>query len=174
MTGVLAFFLTRHRLSSFPPLTVKYSIPMSNREKRFANVSAHPAPPPPIPSHPIPSPSTRDGKLLKNPATLWCTLIEVLAYRLPALAPPPPLLFLSFSQVNDFYQTSNPRVYACGDVIGYPALASTSMEQARNWGGRGGNAAGVGGLTIRGRVTTTERLQYSPPPLFDAALYTTP
>ncbi|CAN0421337.1 unnamed protein product, partial [Ectocarpus sp. 12 AP-2014] len=34
-------------------------------------------------------------------------------------------------QVNDFYQTSNPRVYACGDVIGYPALASTSMEQVR-------------------------------------------
>lgn len=37
-------------------------------------------------------------------------------------------------QVNDFYQTSNPRVYACGDVIGYPALASTSMEQVRNDG----------------------------------------
>eukprot|EP00611_Tribonema_gayanum_P026979 TRINITY_DN6548_c0_g1_i3.p1 TRINITY_DN6548_c0_g1~~TRINITY_DN6548_c0_g1_i3.p1 ORF type:complete len:356 (-),score=127.30 TRINITY_DN6548_c0_g1_i3:327-1394(-) len=34
-------------------------------------------------------------------------------------------------EVNDFYQTSNPRVYACGDVIGYPALASTSMEQGR-------------------------------------------
>lgn len=32
-------------------------------------------------------------------------------------------------QVNAFYQTSNPQVYACGDVIGYPALASTSMEQ---------------------------------------------
>ncbi|CAM9406362.1 unnamed protein product, partial [Choristocarpus tenellus] len=32
-------------------------------------------------------------------------------------------------QVNDFYQTSRPDVYACGDVIGYPALASTSMEQ---------------------------------------------
>ncbi|CAM9319875.1 unnamed protein product [Ectocarpus sp. 12 AP-2014] len=44
-------------------------------------------------------------------------------------------------QVNDFYQTSNPRVYACGDVIGYPALASTSMEQGRRaalhmWGRR--------------------------------------
>lgn len=34
-------------------------------------------------------------------------------------------------QVNDFYQSSNPRVYGCGDVIGYPALASTSMEQVR-------------------------------------------
>jgi NAD(P) transhydrogenase len=33
--------------------------------------------------------------------------------------------------VNDFYQTDNPVIYACGDVIGYPALASTSMEQGR-------------------------------------------
>ncbi|CAM9858222.1 unnamed protein product, partial [Discosporangium mesarthrocarpum] len=34
-------------------------------------------------------------------------------------------------EVNDFYQTTNGNIYACGDVIGYPALASTSMEQAR-------------------------------------------
>ncbi|CAM9428680.1 unnamed protein product, partial [Hapterophycus canaliculatus] len=31
--------------------------------------------------------------------------------------------------VDDSYQTAQPGVYACGDVIGYPALASTSMEQ---------------------------------------------
>ncbi|MEP6895550.1 MAG: FAD-dependent oxidoreductase, partial [Chloroflexota bacterium] len=29
------------------------------------------------------------------------------------------------------YQTSIPNIYAAGDVIGFPALASTSMEQAR-------------------------------------------
>jgi len=29
------------------------------------------------------------------------------------------------------YQTSVPNIYAAGDVIGFPALASTSMEQAR-------------------------------------------
>jgi NAD(P) transhydrogenase len=34
-------------------------------------------------------------------------------------------------QVNDKYQTSLPHIYAAGDVIGFPALASTSMEQAR-------------------------------------------
>jgi NAD(P) transhydrogenase len=34
-------------------------------------------------------------------------------------------------QVNEFFQTSAPHVYAVGDVIGYPALASTSMEQGR-------------------------------------------
>jgi NAD(P) transhydrogenase len=33
--------------------------------------------------------------------------------------------------VNAHYQTSVPHVYAAGDVIGFPALASTSMEQAR-------------------------------------------
>jgi len=33
--------------------------------------------------------------------------------------------------VNEQYQTSVPNVYAAGDVIGFPALASTSMEQAR-------------------------------------------
>ncbi len=33
--------------------------------------------------------------------------------------------------VNDSYQTNIPNIYAAGDVIGFPALASTSMEQAR-------------------------------------------
>ncbi len=34
-------------------------------------------------------------------------------------------------EVNKHCQTSNPHIYAVGDVIGYPALASTSMEQGR-------------------------------------------
>jgi NAD(P) transhydrogenase len=33
--------------------------------------------------------------------------------------------------VDDRFCTSTPNVYAAGDVIGFPALASTSMEQAR-------------------------------------------
>ena len=33
--------------------------------------------------------------------------------------------------VNENYQTDQPHIYAAGDVIGFPALASTSMEQAR-------------------------------------------
>jgi NAD(P) transhydrogenase len=36
-----------------------------------------------------------------------------------------------FISVNDLFQTSMPHVYAAGDVIGSPALASTSMEQGR-------------------------------------------
>ncbi|MHB8878147.1 MAG: Si-specific NAD(P)(+) transhydrogenase [Myxococcaceae bacterium] len=34
-------------------------------------------------------------------------------------------------EVNDHFQTRHPHIYAAGDVIGYPALASTSMEQGR-------------------------------------------
>jgi NAD(P) transhydrogenase len=34
-------------------------------------------------------------------------------------------------KVNEHYQTKVPNIYACGDVIGFPALASTSMEQGR-------------------------------------------
>jgi len=33
--------------------------------------------------------------------------------------------------VNEHYQTEQPHIYAAGDVIGFPALASTSMEQGR-------------------------------------------
>lgn len=34
-------------------------------------------------------------------------------------------------RVNEFYQTEVSHIYAAGDVIGFPALASTSMEQGR-------------------------------------------
>jgi NAD(P) transhydrogenase len=34
--------------------------------------------------------------------------------------------------VNDHFQTTVPHIYAVGDVIGFPALASTSMQQGRH------------------------------------------
>ena len=34
-------------------------------------------------------------------------------------------------KVNEHYQTNIPNIYAVGDVIGFPSLASTSMEQGR-------------------------------------------
>jgi NAD(P) transhydrogenase len=34
-------------------------------------------------------------------------------------------------RVNESFQTSAPNIYAVGDVIGFPSLASTSMEQGR-------------------------------------------
>lgn len=33
--------------------------------------------------------------------------------------------------VNEYYQTAVPSIYAVGDVVGFPSLASTSMEQGR-------------------------------------------
>ncbi len=36
-----------------------------------------------------------------------------------------------FLTVDEHYRTAVPNIYAAGDVIGFPALASTSMEQAR-------------------------------------------
>jgi NAD(P) transhydrogenase len=36
-----------------------------------------------------------------------------------------------FLKVNASYQTEAPHIYAVGDVIGFPSLASTSMEQGR-------------------------------------------
>ena len=35
-------------------------------------------------------------------------------------------------KVNDDFQTSIPHIYAAGDIIGFPALASTSMQQGRH------------------------------------------
>ncbi len=34
-------------------------------------------------------------------------------------------------EVDEHYRTNVPHIYAAGDIIGFPALASTSMEQAR-------------------------------------------
>ncbi|MEA2844493.1 MAG: transhydrogenase, partial [Actinomycetota bacterium] len=34
-------------------------------------------------------------------------------------------------KVNDYYQTSVDHIYAVGDVVGFPALAATAMEQGR-------------------------------------------
>lgn len=37
----------------------------------------------------------------------------------------------SFIQVDHRFRTHNPRIFAAGDVVGFPALASLAMEQAR-------------------------------------------
>ncbi|MGE5199512.1 MAG: Si-specific NAD(P)(+) transhydrogenase [Rhodospirillaceae bacterium] len=55
--------------------------------------------------------------------------------------------------VNDRFQTVQPHIYAVGDVIGYPALASTSMEQGRQ---AIRNAYGIPGPKLR-----TDRLPFA-------------
>jgi len=52
-------------------------------------------------------------------------------------------------EVNQHFQTSVPTIYAVGDVIGYPSLASTSLEQGRAaarhaFGERDDEAQGIG------------------------------
>jgi NAD(P) transhydrogenase len=53
--------------------------------------------------------------------------------------------------VNEVFQTKTPNIYACGDVVGFPALASTSMEQGR-----------VASLHMFGQIakTSTDLLPY--------------
>ncbi len=55
--------------------------------------------------------------------------------------------------VNDAFQTVHGHIYAVGDVIGYPALASTSMEQGRQ---AIRNAYGIPGPKLR-----TSRLPFA-------------
>jgi NAD(P) transhydrogenase len=53
--------------------------------------------------------------------------------------------------VNEVFQANTPNIYACGDVVGFPALASTSMEQGR-----------VASLHMFGQIasTSTDLLPY--------------
>jgi len=56
-------------------------------------------------------------------------------------------------EVDEKFQTVHPHIYAVGDVIGYPALASTSMEQGRQ---AIRNAYGIPGPKLR-----TSRLPFA-------------
>jgi len=75
--------------------------------------------------------TTRRGNVLEAEALLYAAGRDGNTHRLNldavGLAPDARGLLA----VNDTYQTEHPHIYAVGDVIGYPALASTSMEQGR-------------------------------------------
>lgn len=60
--------------------------------------------------------------------------------------------------VNERYQTNVDHIYACGDVIGFPALASTSSEQGR----------------IAARYALDLEVKDHHPDLFPLAIYTIP
>lgn len=61
-------------------------------------------------------------------------------------------------KVNETYRTSVENIYACGDVIGFPALASTSSEQGR----------------VTARFALGLEIKHHKPELFPFAIYTIP
>lgn len=61
-------------------------------------------------------------------------------------------------KVDEHYRTTVPHIYACGDVIGFPALASTSTEQGR----------------VAARFALNLEISYNRPELFPIAIYTIP
>jgi NAD(P) transhydrogenase len=75
--------------------------------------------------------SMKSGKSLDTEAALFAAgrraAVDGLALEKAGLA----INDRSYIAVDENYRTSVPNIYAAGDVIGFPALASTSMEQGR-------------------------------------------
>lgn len=73
----------------------------------------------------------KSGKILETEAALFAAgrraAVDGLALEKAGLA----LSDRGYITVNENYRTAVPHIYAAGDVIGFPALASTSMEQGR-------------------------------------------
>lgn len=73
----------------------------------------------------------KSGKILETEAALFAAgrraAVDSLGLEKAGLA----LSDRGYIAVNDSYRTAVPHIYAAGDVIGFPALASTSMEQGR-------------------------------------------
>jgi NAD(P) transhydrogenase len=73
----------------------------------------------------------KSGKTLKAEAVLFAAgrraAVDGLALQRAGLA----LTERGYIPVDAYYRTPVPHIYAAGDVMGFPALASTSMEQGR-------------------------------------------
>jgi len=97
--------------------------------------------------------TTRNGNVLEADVLLYCVgrdgNTRGLGLEAIGILPDPRGLLT----VNDRYQSVHPHIYAVGDVIGYPALASTSMEQGRQ---AIRNAYGIPGPKLR-----TSRLPFA-------------
>ena len=72
-----------------------------------------------------------DGTLLHGECVLYSAGREGVTSQLNLEAAGVKTNARGFIHVNESYETDAPGVYAAGDVIGFPALASTAMEQAR-------------------------------------------
>jgi len=67
-----------------------------------------------------------DAEMLLFAAQRWGNTLELNLAAAGLSAGPRGIL-----EVNQNYQTAQPHIYAAGDVIGFPALASTSIDQGR-------------------------------------------
>ncbi len=89
----------------------------------------------------------RHGRVLEADALLYCVgrdgNTKGIGLELVGLEPNS----YGLLTVNENYQTVRPHIYAVGDVIGYPALASTSMEQGRQAMRHAFNIPGVNSKT---------------------------
>jgi NAD(P) transhydrogenase len=72
-----------------------------------------------------------DGTLLHGECILYSAGREGVTHDLNLAAAGVKTNNRGFIDVNASYHTGSEKVYAAGDVIGFPALASTAMEQAR-------------------------------------------
>jgi NAD(P) transhydrogenase len=97
--------------------------------------------------------TTRSGNVLEADVVLYCVGRDgnSRGLGLEAIGIEPDARGLL--SVNEKFQTVHPHIYAVGDVIGYPALASTSMEQGRQ---AIRNAYGIPGPKLR-----TSRLPFA-------------
>lgn len=74
---------------------------------------------------------TQDGKVYETDVVLYALGREASVRGLRLERAGLELTPRGYIPVNHYFQTNSPSIYAAGDVVGYPALASTSMEQGR-------------------------------------------
>ncbi len=72
-----------------------------------------------------------DGRELVADCVLYCAGREGNVHDLALDAAGVKTNARGFVQVDPQFRTANPRVFAAGDLVGFPALASAAMEQAR-------------------------------------------
>lgn len=77
----------------------------------------------------------QSGKLVRGDAFLWCNGRSGNTEELNLPATGLEANFRGLLEVNDSYQTALSHVYAAGDVIGWPSLASAAYDQGRSIGG---------------------------------------
>jgi NAD(P) transhydrogenase len=89
---------------------------------------------------------TRKGNIIEADAMLYCVGRDGSSAGLGLKSAGIEPTSRGLIEVNEHFQTVQPNIYAVGDIIGYPALASTSMEQGRR---AVRHALGIPGVTGR-------------------------